>query len=132
MSINNNSTINDIRAANRKGFSMLDNAHRIVFVAWQDQFMAEHGRTVSTMLRDQHVVVYTKLAELYRLMKSTNVKQSATDKFEHSTSPWLTRVRNRAACIRDASLEVATLIQKSAPANKIGAAKARVKQLIAS
>lgn len=132
MSININSTINDIRAANRKGFSMLDNAHKTVFVAWQTHYMREVGRTVSSMKRDQHVVIYKQLAELYRLMKTVGNEQTAADRFERNTNPWLTRVRTRAADIRDASLEVATLIQKSAPAQQIAAAKNRVKAAIAA
>ena len=128
MSISKNSTITSIRTANRKGFGMLDTAHKIVFVAWQQGFMNEIGRTVSSMKRDQHFAVYTKLAEIYRLQQSTNVDSKFADK----TSPWLSRVRSRAAAIREASSEVKSLISNSAPYAQIAAAKNRVKAAIAS
>lgn len=117
-----------LRARINKGQSHLDTAHKIVFTTWHNSYMHETGRSPAKYTKAQLTDVFNKVADIYRMQKIESVDQT----FDHNTSPWLVRVRNRAARIRDAAAEVKRLIQESAPIAKVNAAKAAVKEAMAA
>ena len=116
-----------LRARINKGQSHLDTAHKIVFTTWHTQYMNAIQRHPAKYTKAQLIEVFEKVADIYRMQKIESVDQT----FDHNTSPWLTRVRNRAARIRDAAAEVKRLIAESAPISKVQAAKAAVKTAMA-
>jgi len=120
-------TNDELRARINKGQSQLDTAHKIVFSTWHTQYMDAIQRHPAKYTKAQLIEVFEKLVAIYKLQRTTKCEQA----FDHNTSPWLTRVRNRAARIRDAAAEVKRLIAESAPISKVQAAKAAVKTAMA-
>lgn len=107
-----------------KGIALLDAEHGIIFTAWHNDYMIEVGRAPGKFTKLQRLEVYSKVVEIYHLQK----KLKAEETFERKTSPWVERVRARAARIRKASKELRTLVMQSAPIELIRAAKLRVKE----
>ena len=116
--------IDDIVTRTGKGIPLLDAAHAIVFTAWHNDYMIEVGRSPGKFLKPNHVDVLIKLIEIYHLQKAL----AAGETFDRKTSPWIVRVRARAARISEKQQELRKLVMASAPFEKIRDAKLRIKE----
>jgi hypothetical protein len=124
-------TIVEIKARLNKGRSMLNADTRKAFNIATAGYCAHNDRTLKNLRKADYIALLSMLAAAYKSQATEGVEAAAEQAFEKKTSPWLVRVRARAAGIRKAGAEVKRLIQESAPAEQIGAAKARVKAAMA-
>jgi len=115
--------VDDITARTKRGIALLDAAHAIIFTAWFNDYILDVGRSPGKFLKDNHVDVLVKLIEIYHLQKALTAEET----FDRKTSPWIVRVRARAARIRVAQQELRKLAMASAPIEAIKNAKLRIK-----
>lgn len=107
-----------------KGQAKLDTAHMILFVAWHEAFCKKVKRVPSTLTRNQMVDVLVKIGEFYTVQRTLGSDEA----FVKQTSPWLLRVRARAAAIRTASGKIRECYMTSASKKAFDAARAEYKK----
>jgi metallophosphoesterase superfamily enzyme len=85
-----------LRVRINKGQKTLDTAHKIMFAAWHQAYVADAGRTVSSFTKAQLIDVLTHIVELYKAQQVVN----AGEDFDTKTSTLRERTMARARNIR--------------------------------